>query len=129
MTPSRILILGLCLIWTKIIVRVQVQYAGNIDDVQLYVKVAGGEAVPVTTYELVEGTTDRYYFSFDKLIARQFSDTLDFYFVQGDTVVSNTLRYSIESYVANNVNNVSLGKVVSAMMKYGKAAVAYREAK
>ena len=113
---------------SKIIVRVQVQYAGNIDDVQLYVKVAGGEAVPVTTYELVEGTTDRYYFSFDKLIARQFSDTLDFYFVQGDTVVSNTLRYSIESYAAKYQTNASIGPVVKSMMKYGYAAKAYGDA-
>ena len=109
-------------------IRVKVTYSGNIEDVTLYAKVAESEVFEVTDYELVSGTTNQYYFYFDNLTAFQFSDTVDFYFVQDGTTVSNTLRYSIESYAAKYKDNASVGAVVKAMMKYGYAAAAFSDA-
>ena len=42
--------------------------------------------------------------------------------------VSNTIRYSIESYAAKNITDTTypyLAELVDAMMKYGDAAKAY----
>ncbi len=45
----------------------------------------------------------------------------------GDTAVSNTARYSIESYVyeAQNSTDENLSSLVTYMIKYGKSAYAY----
>lgn len=48
----------------------------------------------------------------------------------GDTVVSSTVNYSIESYAAAKQNETtdSLGELVKAMMRFGNAAAAYQPA-
>ena len=45
----------------------------------------------------------------------------------GDTAVSNTIRYSIESYAyaQQNSTDANLVELVKAMMKYGDSAKAY----
>ena len=106
-------------------IRVKVYYEGNIEDIKLYAEVAG-ETFEVTDYELAD--TNAYYFYFDEITAFQFGESVDFYFMEGDTVTSNTLRYSVESYATNKLEDATVGDVVSALMKYGKAAITYNEA-
>ena len=107
-------------------IRMKAIYAGNIENVTLYAQVAG-ETYEVTEYDLVG--TDVYYFYFNEITAFQFGEVVEFYFMEGDTVVSNTLLYSVESYATSKLEDAIVGNVVSAMMKYGKAAVAYGEAR
>ena len=47
----------------------------------------------------------------------------------GDTAVSNTVCYSIESYACakQSDKNVKLANLVKAMMRYGRSANAYIE--
>ena len=47
--------------------------------------------------------------------------------MDGDSVVSNTARYSVASYAVKYKDNATVGPVVCAMMKYGKSAAAYQE--
>ena len=60
--------------------------------------------------------------------ASQLSSPVQFKIYEGDTVISNTFLYSVESYAAGKLTDSEVGAVVSAMMKYGKAAVAFNEA-
>ena len=71
----------------------------------------------------------RYYVYFNGLNAGQMSEPVYFTVYEGDTVVSNTLRYSIESYVYSQSNKTapdeSLLALLKTMMKYGDAAHNY----
>ena len=107
-------------------IRVKVTSGGSIENIKLYAKVAG-KTFEVTKYEAA-GTAGVYYFYFDEITAFQFGEAVDFYFMEGDTVISNTARYSVESYAMSKLDDATVGDVVSAMMKYGKAAMAYRNA-
>jgi hypothetical protein len=65
--------------------------------------------------------------NFDKLNSAQMSKEVLFTFYRGDTAVSNTLCYSIESYVFKQQNNTDtkLMNLIMSMMKYGNSASAY----
>lgn len=97
---------------------------GSIEDYTMYALIDESQLVEVTNYELVSGTTNQYYFYFDALTAFQFSDTIDFYFAKDDAKVSNTFRYSIESYAQRNPSDV-----MNAMIRYGRAAATFSETK
>ena len=113
------------LLGAKTTLRLKVTYAGNVENVKLYAKVGNAKFFEVTEHEKIgEGS---YYFYFDDMNAQEFSKSIDFYFVEKNTVISNTLRYSVESYATKKSDDVSVGGVVSALMKYGKAAKAYVE--
>ena len=75
------------------------------------------------------GRKGRYYIYFSGLNSAQMSEPVYFTVCHGDTVVSNTIRYSIESYAyaqANKeVSDESLLELLKAMMKYGDAAYHY----
>ena len=101
-------------------IRVKATYAGNVEDIKLYAKVAG-KTFEVTQYEATSAK-GAYYFYFDEITAFQFGEPIDFYFVAGDSLISNTLRYSVESYGMSKLEDEKVGPVVRAMMKYGKAA-------
>ena len=63
---------------------------------------------------------------FDGYNASQMSDAVYVTAYIGDTAVSNTLRYSIESYAASKMGeNTELTELLCAMMKYGDAAAAF----
>ena len=103
--------------------RLKVTYAGNVENVKLYAKVGSAKLFEVTEYEEIgEGV---YYFYFDKINAQEFCKTIDFYFVEGNAIISNTLRYSVESYASKKIEDDSIGGVVSSLIKYGKSALAY----
>lgn len=111
---------------SKVTLRMKITYAGDIENLKLYATGVNGESVEVTKYELASPNV--YYFYFDGMTASQFGSPIDFYFMEENTVVSNTLRYSVESYAVAKLSDGTVKNVVSAMMKYSKAAVAYKEA-
>ena len=53
-------------------------------------------------------------------------DTVLFTFYDGDVAISNTLSYSVESYVAKNIakssTSATLKEVLANMMAYGYSA-------
>ncbi len=74
---------------------------------------------------LYEESTGRYYVDFGGLHAGQMRECVYVTVYNGDTAISNTLRYSVESYAyryANNTSYPTLAALVKAMMRYGDAA-------
>ncbi len=69
----------------------------------------------------------QYYADFNGLTARQMRENVYVTVYEGDTAVSNTLLYSIESYAAakQNDSNAKLVALLVAMMRYGDSAAAY----
>ena len=70
----------------------------------------------------------RYYVNFGGLNAGQMRKTVYATVMKGDKKVSNTYRYSIESYVASmrtEEGTTPLDKLLDAMMRYGDSAAAY----
>ena len=110
---------------SKATVRVKFAYEGDVSNLKMVVKVENGEEYEVTDFTVAD--TNQYYACFDQIKASQFGNTLDFKIMEGDTVISNTLRYSVESYAAKNKDSATLGGVLAAMMKYGKAAATFNE--
>lgn len=73
-------------------------------------------------------TKGRYYVFFGGLNAGQMRKTVYATVMKGDKKVSNTYRYSIESYVASmrtEEGTTPLDKLLDAMMRYGDSAAAY----
>ena len=71
-----------------------------------------------------------YYIFFDGLDASQMREGVYLTVYEGETAVSNTLSYSIESYACakKESGDANLVALVYAMMKYGDAANAYESA-
>lgn len=69
---------------------------------------------------------NQYYIFFKGFNVARMSDSMYFTVYNGDTPVSNTYRYSVESYVyAHQNDSIALEPLVVAMMKYGKSVKAY----
>ena len=68
-----------------------------------------------------------YYVYFTGLNAGQMRQAVDMTICNGDVPVSNTARYSIESYAFEQKNSdiTGLAELLQAMMKYGDSAYAY----
>ena len=111
---------------SKTTVRVKFAYSGDISQVVMKVKVNEGEVVE--NVEFQENSDGTYYAYFDDFTSAQFGVPIDFTLEAEGVAISNTLRYSVESYAAKNLNNAVTGSTISAMMKYGKAADAYKYA-
>lgn len=110
---------------SKTTIRLKFAYEGEIDDVVLVAKVGEGEEVEITEFTPVGNNL--YYVYFDGVCAYQFGTAVDFTLKQEGEAISNTLRYSIESYASQMKEKETVGEVVAAMMKYGKAAACYKE--
>ena len=68
-----------------------------------------------------------YSVRYDGVTAIRLSETLLFTVYSGDTAVSNTLAYSVESYAASKQNgsDSTLAALVNALMNYGRSASAW----
>ena len=108
----------------KVYVKANVLYTGDASNIKAVFTVAGVD------YEITEYTmaNNVYSFVFDDVTAFQFEEPIYIKIMDGDTVISNTARYSVGSYAYTYKTNVAVGPVVCAMMKYGKAAAAYMAA-
>ena len=89
----------------------------------LTVKVAGFDNCNATFEKISDGS---YYIYIQGITLTQMSDTLDITVYNGDTAVSNTLRYSISSYAYANQSG-NLGALMKALMKVGTSAKAYAQ--
>ena len=82
----------------------------------------------ITSEAGTAGTVVAHSFVFDKLTARQMSETVGFtvYNAQNQNI-SGTFMYSIESYVQRNLNaaSTSLANLLKTMIMYGDSARAY----
>ena len=83
-----------------------------------------GTGTPFEITEFESAGTNAYYVYFDEVRASQMEQPIYFKVLEGDTVISNTLRYSIGTYAKTSLSS-NIGYVVGAMMKYGKSAVEF----
>lgn len=97
----------------------------NVENLKVVVKTDSQEWT-LDTDEFVENN-GAYYVYFNGLHAGQMRETFYITIYEGNTAVSNTARYSIESYAEQKVNDfdLDLADLVVAMMKYGDSANAY----
>ena len=100
--------------------------AKSIDNLSVKV-VAAGQEWYITEFESVVGKDGQYYAYFSGLSARQMRENVFVTVYEGDTRVSDTLRYSVETYAYNKQNdaNTKLADLVKAMMRYGISAENY----
>lgn len=104
----------------KVYIRVNIQYAGDVNDIKAIFEIEGGDTYEVT--EFVQYGDGLYYAYFDQVTAFQMETPVYAKIMEGDTVISNTVRYSVSSYAYKYQNSETVGPVVSEMMKYGKSA-------
>ena len=98
------------------------------DDIKgLKVKVAGAVGTWWIDNSLFEVANDGYYIYFSCLNASELKETLYLTVYKGNTIVSNTICYSIESYVYSkqSTDDQKLYNLLETMMKYGNSAYAY----
>jgi hypothetical protein len=85
--------------------------------------------IPASEWTPVEDKADRYTYDFAGLMAKQMSSAVYAKICRGDAAISNTLQYSIETYVGKNINKASnpadLKELLKMMMYYGNSAAAY----
>lgn len=86
----------------------------------------GVRNIPASQFE---ETTGGYYIYFDYLTAAQIGEAVYVTIYDGETPVSNTFSYSVESYAYSKQNDADekLSALVLAMVRYGDAAKAYVE--
>ena len=84
--------------------------------------VTGGKTYTVT--EFTDNGDGTYYAYFAGLNAHQMRQAVDMTIMNGDTAVSNTVRYSIASYVAKyqTSTNANLVNLIKSMLIYGDSA-------
>ena len=107
-----------------------VRYAIRCDDltdVNLKVEI-DGETYRITSDEF-ESTSDngnQYIVYFRNLQAKQMREPIKATICRGDSVISKTVTYSVESYAAAYIiNSTVLANLVKCMMYYGDSAAAY----
>lgn len=116
----------------SVIIRFKI-VAENLDNLSAEIK-TGGVVISIPSGEFVpvSGAANTYYVYFKDLNAASMRTLVYATLKNGDTAVSNTVRYSIESYAANMKNNHgseaqydSLNLLLESMIKYGDSAKAY----
>ena len=98
----------------------------SIDGLTVNIKTANGEW-NIDSAEFVKSGS-YYYITFDKLGANMMSEEVFVSIVKDGAKVSNTARYSIESYAyaKQNAEDANLANLVKAMMRYGNSAKNYQ---
>ena len=109
---------------SKTAIRVKFKYDGDVSHIILRADVEDGRQEEISEFE--DLGNGYYYAYFDGFTAYQFEKSIDFTLMLGDKAISNTMRYSIESYAVKAMDSEALNSIVSAMMKYGRAAENYR---
>ena len=96
----------------------------NAKDVSVVVKDENGETVEIIT-EFVKSPYGKYSFCFDGLYASQVGDVFSFTVMEGETAVSETLDYSVESYVSCVTEQDAQYDIARAIVAYGRSAADY----
>lgn len=101
------------------------KYEGNVADLELRIFDGADKIAVISGADFAE-ENGKYVASFSGLNALQMRTVLTAAVYAGDTRVSSTLNYSIESYAQGKAaGNDALAELVNAMMSYGDAAAAY----
>lgn len=122
----------------KVIPKLKFEYnpaKNNINDFVFHVTIAGVKtdityAERPDAFEATSAKTSgykSYLLCLDILDADQFREPIDVNITHGGVVVSDTLRYSVESYATGSVvkNNALLKALVDQMLRYGRADRVY----
>jgi hypothetical protein len=97
----------------------------SIDGLTVKIRRSGASTATILSSSF-EKTDGGYYVYFDGLDASEMSKTVYVTVYKGETAVSHTLTYSIESYAYSKLGTGgSLTALLSAMIKYGDSAKAY----
>ena len=108
-----------------VLVRVIIECADTKDAYMRFTLGGKNYDVPSSEWVPYSGGANQYEEFFNNLRSSQMSAELYACDMRGDAVISNTMRYSIESYAAQNINSAKLKDLLTAMMYYGKSAAAY----
>lgn len=116
-------------------------YAQSIDDVQFkltcgdeYAMVSFDKIIPVNgvyaydVFTLIDNNNGTFTLVLNGVYANMMRDEIYITAMRGEKAVSNTLRYSVESYakqVQDKMPNSNLRKLTDAMMRYGISADDY----
>ena len=103
-------------------------YVGNIADLTMKVSYKGSngetKTVILTNAEAYGSGGTQYSFTFYGLLASELRTIVDVAIYEGDMQISETLRYSAESYAAKNTNG-ALAELCKALFAYSDSAKAY----
>jgi hypothetical protein len=99
----------------------------NISNLKLVVKNSVGTVLATINGSDFKANGSYYYATFDTLTAKEMRTVVYITMYEGDTQISNTASYSIESYACNKQSSptANLPELVVAMMKYGDSAYNY----
>lgn len=100
--------------------------ADSVDGLSVKVESESGGKWTIPTESFIK-TDGGYYIYFNRFNAGQMREPIYLTVYRGDTAVSNTIRYSVESYVYSKQGSVdtALNNLLGAMMKYGNSAKLY----
>ncbi len=103
------------------------EFKGNMEDLSLHISYTNfaGEAktAVVTGLTAYPGGENLYSFAFDGLLAAELRCVVDAAVYEGETQVSQTLRYSPDTYGNNKTG--TLGTLCKALVAYSDAALAF----
>ncbi len=115
---------------SKIVVRYIVdmtRYAGSMEDLSLHVSYVGNDGtaktVILTGSELYLEERNYYAFHFDGLLAAELRTVMSVAVYEGDTQISETMEYSIDTY--GNGKTGTVLTLMQAMIAYGDSAEAF----
>ena len=102
-------------------------YTGNVEDLTLkayYVNLSGTiSQITLTNPQLYDQSTGRYAFTFDGLLAAELRSVIDVAIYEGDTRLSQTLRYSPDTYGNNKTGQLLI--LCKALFAYSDTAKAF----
>ena len=103
-------------------------YSGDMNSLSLKVTYMGSngetKTVTVTGIEAYNAANKQYSFTFYGLLASELRTVVDVAVYEGDIQISNTLRYSAESYAAKT-GNTTLESLTKALFAYSDSAKAF----
>jgi hypothetical protein len=103
-------------------------YSGSIANLSMKVSYQGSNGEPktviLTNAEVYNATNSYYSFTFYGLLASELRTVVDVAVYEGNVQLSETLRYSAESYASKNTNG-ALGELCKALFAYSDSAKAY----
>ncbi|MBR3640789.1 MAG: leucine-rich repeat protein, partial [Oscillibacter sp.] len=109
----------------SVAIRLRLTNVSGAEDLSVRVTGTNDEwTIPASEWTAADGA---YYVTFSALNPAQMRESLDFTVCAGETPVSDTLRYSVESYAyaQKDKNDPRLNDLLTAMLRYGDAAREY----
>ena len=99
---------------------------GSLSDLSVVVKDADGKVLKTFAAADFEDYGTRKSVVFDGLASTEMRKAVTFQVMVGDTAVSNSRTYSIQTYAYSKQNDAAQGTLVQEMIKYGDSMVAWK---